>query len=659
MFNRTLLWCLTLALGLLIDVAPISANDIQVGDEVLTRMPASLWRGDQVFDHVPSKTYFKVEQVKGKWLHGTFAFTTLNGNPTVDDVLNGKTVRENPPPVTAWVDSQFVVATKRFKKKSPMKRGDVKDLPPHTKIVAMSGDSAPDNNGLFAFFDSPIMNDQRQVAFGAVLLGTDQGRLEDRGVFIGNEKSLTQIARKGQIMSDNRKIVELGSSYGGWFVTNLNDSGQTSFQAVIGADSRTNTILRGDAKGLTIIADTKSRHPQGTGRFTRFASFTAKGQAINDQGEVVVWGDIDGSQTGVSKDAGIFVGDGTSFRQIVRKEQPVPDTNRFFVLRDGMFSTLNNRGQVALSFSTTDRPNEPTNSGANSIIRSDGHELLKIAQRSQIVSNGDALHILARPVLNHRGHVAFSATLSDPNSPKAKKYYTVHAGYGVYLSQGKKPFELKEIARSGQSAPDKNGRYSNFEVMQINTPSQIGFQAYLSDVKLDRSRMDQLRKYFESKFGRAGHNPATVKVLMDSLDTAFPFTGLFRSEPDSDQITTIVRTGQDSPDGDGFFPGVSNCTLALNDAGQIAFNAGLIATGGEHDYDSGIFFYDDQQGLMVVARTEMPFLGSKISQIHQPTSGQGDDRTCLNAHGQVAFRFTLEDNREGIAIWTAPTTSKP
>lgn len=133
-------------------------------------------------------------------------------------------------------------------------------------------------------------------------------------------------------------------------------------------------------------------------------------------------------------------------------------------------------------------------------------------------------------------------------------------------------------------------------------------------------------------------------------------SAVYRSEPLENgdvAITKIARTGDPAPDGNGIFPYADNCELALNNAGQMAFMNEITDTEGDHFVDEAIFFFDDARGLQIVARTEMPLLGSTVTDL-AIRSGTGDDHGCLNEEGCVAFRFCLADGREGIAVWRMP-----
>ncbi len=640
--NSTRLFGIALiAVGSFWVVVVAKADGIKTGDEVLVRTyGAAVWQNEEPIDTISRMTYFKVEQVKGGKLLGTFSSTVMSR------------MRGDEKPVIGWVSLEDVIPANRFKALSKKETNRSGELPPNTRIFVLSGDPAPDENGRFAFFESPIMNNRGEVAFGAVLLETKGGKHDDRGVFIADDSKVAQIAREGQTLPGNQGVIaELGSSFDGAILTTCNDVGQVAFQMIIGEDSARRVVCRGDANELTVIAEIGATVPAGDTKFTHFATFPDFGQVINDSGEVVVWADMGKLRPNNSTrmgDTGIFVGDGRKIRQILRNKAQLPSTKRRVRLQEskyGLATTLNNHGQLALKIDLSDESGRNSDLKGGRVVRSDGKELVWIARPGLPVSAGESaelLYLFSHPVINHHGHVAFAAFyLKNQTSPASKD------GDGIYFSEAKEEYEIVEIIRAGRTVPDGNGWFSNFQVRQMNAAGQIGFFATLSGVKLDPKRSEKIMDYIKlvTKFDTSGL-PPKVSIF-----------GLFRSEPGEKRITPIVRTGQDSPDGNGVIIGVNNCGMVLNDSGQVSFKAGLTATDGENVYDQAVFFYDDKQGLAIIARTDTPFLGSKLTGLYSLAKERGDDRGCLNADGQVTYGFRLADKREGIAVWTPPAST--
>src|SRR5512138_2918828 len=100
--------------------------------------------------------------------------------------------------------------------------------------LVLSGQAAPDGNGVFSSFSSAQINASGQVAFSAQLSGTADPTLGGSGIFraIGGSP-LTQIARSGAPAPGNGIIsfVSLPSD------SALNNAGQVAFSANLTATS--------------------------------------------------------------------------------------------------------------------------------------------------------------------------------------------------------------------------------------------------------------------------------------------------------------------------------------------------------------------------------------------------------------------------------------
>jgi hypothetical protein len=148
------------------------------------------------------------------------------------------------------------------------------------------------------------------------------------------------------------------------------------------------------------------------------------------------------------------------------------------------------------------------------------------------------------------------------------------------------------------------------------------------------------------------------------LDAGFIYNGIFRSDGTLDGMTEIVRQAEPTPDGNGVFQldsrpsGFdSNDVPKMNEAGQVAFFTNISGADGGVGENEGIFFYDDDLGLMPVARKGYPLLGSTITEMRFTPRGSmahDNNRSGLNNRGQVAFAYELADGRSGIAIWSPP-----
>ena len=131
--------------------------------------------------------------------------------------------------------------------------------------------------------------------------------------------------------------------------------------------------------------------------------------------------------------------------------------------------------------------------------------------------------------------------------------------------------------------------------------------------------------------------------------------GVFVS--DGQTIRQVMRNGDPAPDGNGTLAiSGSPTALVLNDRGQTIFQATHVgATPGS---ESAIYFHDLDFGLKTVARTGQTLLGQNIASLAivewAPFQSPSQlEQSGLNELGQVAFRFTLADGAQGLAVWSA------
>lgn len=129
-------------------------------------------------------------------------------------------------------------------------------------------------------------------------------------------------------------------------------------------------------------------------------------------------------------------------------------------------------------------------------------------------------------------------------------------------------------------------------------------------------------------------------------------SGVFRG--DGTTLTDIALRDLTAPDGDGRFLRFDEPDI--NNAGQVAFVAYHIGTSNPVGNDAGLYFYDDNLGLLQIAREGDAFLGSTIRSLefNSTTTPNRREYSGLNNAGQVAYKFKLADHRVGIAIWKIP-----
>lgn len=112
--------------------------------------------------------------------------------------------------------------------------------------IARAGQSAA-GNGTFVFFNDPVLNNEGDAAFIALLTGTAMGDADDRGIFRGRGDTLTPIAREGQAAPG-------GGNFTAFSNLNLNDAGQAAFIGELENSANTGIFLFDDALGLLTVA---------------------------------------------------------------------------------------------------------------------------------------------------------------------------------------------------------------------------------------------------------------------------------------------------------------------------------------------------------------------------------------------------------------------
>ncbi|QEG37626.1 DUF7453 family protein [Bythopirellula goksoeyrii] len=480
----------------------------------------------------------------------------------------------------------------------------------NTKVVAVTLDPAPDGNGIIVIgLTLPKLNDIGQAAFSGFISNGMGGNPSDNATLLSDGNTLAQVAREGQSAPDGNGILDDFIDLNFPILNgSLNNTGKvalrTSYIGSHGGSSEDSGIVVGNGNTLTQIARAGQPSPDGNGILS-YVSIPD----INDAGQVAFAATLIGSNSSLTSDVGVYRNDGNVLTQIARTGQAAPDGNGI-IGRTTTFhgSSLNALGQVAFGVAITPTPDGI--GGDEALLLGDGDKLIQIVRSGQPApdGNGDLVYGqtlgLAAPALNEMGQVAFSAYVTGTVDG-------LNDGGGVFLSDGS---SLTTIARRGQPAPDGNGSFGTFSTPRsLNNSGQVAFRAGFIDSSL-----------------------------------GFTDRGIVRG--DGVTLEQIARHGQLAPDGDGTYREFYH--PAINDAGQVVF--GAVFLGGQNipresrNGDRAIVFYDDELGLVPVARVGDPLLGSTIVDFNF----HGTEKLGFNERGQVAFQFFLEDYRRGIAIWS-------
>lgn len=476
--------------------------------------------------------------------------------------------------------------------------------PAATRIVMVTGGEVPGGDGRFkaSGLHHGGLNDLGQVAFAAELSGTSEGFDNDTAVFVGDGTRLWMLAREG----------EAAPADGGTFVSfvtggglSLSNDGEVGFRARTRRDSQQSWgIYRGGTNGvLRRIAQTGEPLPGGDGIFGGNYGLPV----LTPGGRLAFAASLDSLASG-RNGLGIVVADPDP--GVVRFLPFAQDvSSRFQATYQGLGPSLNSRGTVVFAGGVQRVTGGAAGLGV-AIAADDGLRVTGYPGLATPDGLGNFLQTSpAPPVLNEAGQVAFAAEVEGLTGR--------HRALYVWRPEG-----MVEIASSSAQAPGP-WRFGGFGAWDLNDAGRVAF------LNTDRSGSG----------------------------------GLFVSDGPPATLERIVAEQQAAPDGNGTFSLVfrGSLPLVLNDAGQVAFGAELSGTSGGGDDSVGIFLHDTRWGLLQVARTGTPLLGSVLVGLgfrdaKAGTLGAveavGETFAELNDAGEVAYAFQLADGRTGIAIWS-------
>lgn len=304
--------------------------------------------------------------------------------------------------------------------------------------IARGGEPGPGGGGVFTYFgETSWLNNAGDVAF------QQQGNLT--GIYRG--APLVKIARVSEAAPVSGTFSSL--RFGG-----MNEAGQIAFHASMSNANPTGAnraIYRGDGASLVEVARTGSPVPGGAGTFSSLEHYTK----INDEGEVAFSGTVTSPNLGPA----IFRGDGVNTAVIARSGQPAPALGGG---ADGMYSgglparplSINEAGEVAFTLAVVGSSGGP----ATGLFRGDGEQaamILRSALAAPDAAGGTTGTFASwhRPVINNNGEVIVWAQLQG--TPGGSTDNT-----GLFVGDGS---SLRQIVRSGDPAPDGNGRLQLFD----------------------------------------------------------------------------------------------------------------------------------------------------------------------------------------------------
>lgn len=508
--------------------------------------------------------------------------------------------------------------------------------------LVLSGDPAPDGNGVFEYFDPSLtVNAHGQVAFVATLTGTQSPPSDTRGVFVADAQSISQRLRSGDPAPDgNGSFTYLAPSQGGLEQIALNDAGVVAFIAELRETSDPpagfSGIFRADTLGIDQIVRFGDAAPDGNGFFddvfdpelgVLVSGFAAPG--IDAAGGLSFYGHLADTSGGEEvDDRGVFASAGGAPFRLLRVGAMAPGGDGILARVDPAFSS-NAPGHVAVHATLASGMVPPFEDDLDRIYVHDGVNFDEVFRSDVLSPDGNGwVSFIGAPgfsgpgattlVLADSGTVVFQASLQG-YTPVNLQY---DGGGRLLATDGD---TLRLIARQGDLGPGETDfRFTAFHAIDANAQGRIVFSAILEQ---------------------------------NGAPPPFQTTGIYLW--DGAALQRLVREGDPAPDGNGVF-GNLVVPVFLNEGGEVVFSAVLEGTTSP-GAGYGIFRVEPNGTVRRVARSGMALAGSTaqfVSYLGDPfqppvTLAQAG-LEALNDAGQVAFLASLTDGRSGVFVIPAP-----
>ncbi|MEM6560511.1 MAG: choice-of-anchor tandem repeat NxxGxxAF-containing protein [Planctomycetota bacterium] len=469
-------------------------------------------------------------------------------------------------------------------------------------IVAQTGDALPGGvSTLTTVTDSPTLNDLGQIGFTAETSGGFRGAYSTDPL-----GQVREFARTGQPAPGT------SDTFSNLRSVSINEAGQsTVFGTLSQPDDRAvyrATPTGGSTITPTLIAAAGSPGPGGVGTF----GFVSN-PSLNESGQVGFRGQLTGSGVTDANDFGLFrSGSASALVTIAREGDAIPVGSGFIDEINFAGSGVNNLGQIAFRADLTG--GSVTTPDSRAIYIGDGSgPLTQVARSGQLAPDGDAfLTFGSVTLLNNVGDVAFTGFFDFDNDGFAD-------ADGIYVRDA--AGTTVKVVRDGDTAPNGVGQFRQLGTPVINDAGQVAFRG---------------------SFSGSGANGSNN-------------VGIYRGDGFS-LLMRVARKGDAAPNGGTF--DFFRAGVAINEAGQVAFYGNVEEING--DIQRGIFFYDDLRGLLEVVRTGDTVNGVPIETVEWTGGGSlGDEFNGFNELGQIAYRYSLVNGDEGIAVWSIPPIPEP
>ena len=459
-----------------------------------------------------------------------------------------------------------------------------------TRLVVLSGEEAPDGRGRLDFFSSPIINNRGQIAFRGVAASGSEPPMLDVLIFRADADRLEQIARSDDL-APNATTASVGSPA-------MNDDGRVVFSLSSSQQDdhpRHYVLYSSDGGGTHIVHRSGDQISGVGGRLSRIND-----PVINNQRQIAFSAEFE-DEFGKTTGNGMVLSSTESQQIIALRGQETNDGRG--IVGGTIWPKLYEDGSVYFNTAFRDPNVDPV---VQSILRADENGVSVIARSGDPTPANDGEFgsgSLLNPIANRRGLVAFSSLIEDgPPNENA----------GVYLIDCT---ELVELARKGRPIPEAEGYFGGFRLHSFNEQGVIAFHASVTDEP---------------------GGPETGSVIMVG---------------DSNGVETFLKSGQTLADESSRVTSVG--APLINDSGQMIFPAefeSLMENGLE---GTGLFYYDQAQGLSRIVGLGDAVRGSTVADFSYARGvlQGGHYADGFNESGQFTYVFTLTDGRSGVAIW--------
>jgi hypothetical protein len=430
----------------------------------------------------------------------------------------------------------------------------------------------------------------------------------------------------------------------------LNDAGRVAFVAGLsgtqGGTADDIVVLRSGGPDLGLIA--------------RKGVSTLDGTTITGAGLTYVGIDNDGTVSGTAALGNPlpllpFVGDGGPLVAFVSMNSASPSGNNS--LTGASFPALNDQG-VGVFRGIYSGGNPETGIYVRS---ADGTLSTRLLQGATSPRGGTITALNTSPTINEAGQVGVRVNIGSGIDPQVAVLRLAESG-------------IVELAREGDTADDGITTIETIQsnAISINDSGQMAFAAEYEQPGVGRSGIflvedESIRLVAPGLLPQGStattnmrvaglNNEGRVAFHTEFLGGIDPLSGIYVTGPEGPEVVAFEDTAL--PAGGKFFRRFLTESIALNENGQVAFLAELANSANGPLSGRGLFLHDPQMGLQTILQTGESFEGSTVFALgftgthflitHSPdTSFDG-----LNSSGQVAFAFSLSNNRQGIAVWS-------